>query len=344
MFCSLNNSLFTPETRTKSKFCEQHSLRIENSDSQLSRLNNASSSNYFRTEPSLTIYIKSSYRCNPQSPAFFTILQLPQSTTTAVGRAATPNMLYNSPYSSTTMGDPFSSPDRPETAPSPVPRTPLRPSSPSNHPPENQFPPSPAPKMTMSSSPGSLNTTSFAVNTSGSSYRTLLPSSGTSRAPLSTSASPSLFRFWTSELTINTPISPPPTCSSSRICTLCDPPRTLATNGTLQRHINTIHLHRSFKCTRCNRVCSSQSALDRHIHDNLCSSVKCSICRTGNLFKNQTALEKHMMTGHLEEYQAAVGLVNMSRSAEKVTMCHPEPEVRDTESEYEDDDMELYGA
>jgi hypothetical protein len=51
-----------------------------------------------------------------------------------------------------------------------------------------------------------------------------------------------------------------------------------------------------------------------------------------------------MMTGHLEEYQAAVGLVNMSRSAEKVTMCHPQPEVRDTESECEDDDMELYGA
>lgn len=51
-----------------------------------------------------------------------------------------------------------------------------------------------------------------------------------------------------------------------------------------------------------------------------------------------------MMTGHLEEYQAAVGLVNMSRSGEKVNLCHPEPEDRDTESEYEDEDMELYGA
>lgn len=51
-----------------------------------------------------------------------------------------------------------------------------------------------------------------------------------------------------------------------------------------------------------------------------------------------------MMTGHLEEYQAAVGLVNMSRSGDKVNLCHPEPEDRDTESEYEDDDMELYGA
>jgi transcription elongation factor Elf1 len=333
MFCSLNNSLFTPETRTKSNFCEQHSLRIKVSDSQLSRLKNASSSHYFRTGLSLTIYIKSSYGCNPQSPTFFTIIAiLPQSTTTAVGRAATPNMLYNSPYSSTTMGDPFSTPD-----PSPVPRTPLQSSRPSNHPPENQLPPSPGPKMTMSSPPGTFSTTYSAVNTFEASFRAPLPSSGTPRTPLSASASPSPFRF-------GNPISPPPTCSSSRICTLCDPPRTLATNGTLQRHINTIHLHRSFKCTRCNRVCSSQSALDRHIRDNLCSSVKCSICRTGNLFKNQTALEKHMMTGHLEEYQAAMGLVNMSRSAEKVTMCHPEPEVRDTESEYEDDDMELYGA
>jgi hypothetical protein len=51
-----------------------------------------------------------------------------------------------------------------------------------------------------------------------------------------------------------------------------------------------------------------------------------------------------MMTGHLEEYQAAVELVNMSRSAEKVSMSHPEPEDRDTESECEDSDMELYGA
>ena len=53
-----------------------------------------------------------------------------------------------------------------------------------------------------------------------------------------------------------------------------------------------------------------------------------------------------MKTGHLEEYQAAVGLVNMSRSAEKVNLCHPEPKDRDTESEYEDGDvdMDLYEA
>jgi hypothetical protein len=51
-----------------------------------------------------------------------------------------------------------------------------------------------------------------------------------------------------------------------------------------------------------------------------------------------------MVTGHREEYQAAMGLMNMSRSAEKVNLCHPEPEDRDTESECEDGNMELYEA
>ena len=48
-----------------------------------------------------------------------------------------------------------------------------------------------------------------------------------------------------------------------------------------------------------------------------------------------------MVTGHLEVYQAAIGLMKMSRSAEKANLCPPEPEDRDTESEYEDGDMEL---
>lgn len=344
MFCSLNN-LFTPESKTKSNFGEQLAANqifgfTASTGKKTHRLQNI-----LEQSPYLPYTLKSSHLGNPQSPDFFTVIGIrPQSHTTSMGKAATKNMLYESPYPSNTMGDPFRITERPQTAPNSAPRTPLQHSCPYDHPPRDQLTPSPALTTSMSSSPNTLSTTYLQVNTPGASFQTLLPSSQTPRTPLSTSASPSPFRFWTPELTLNTPISPPQTRSSSHICTLCNPPKALATNGTLQRHINTIHFHRSFKCTKCNRVCSSQAALDRHIRDNLCSSVKCSICRTGNLFKNQTALEKHMMTEHLEEYKAAVGLLKMTRSAEKVNLCHPEPECRDTESEYEDGDMDLYEA